>query len=150
MKKIYESEFVQKFIENVQKKGRPAAKPSHSNQSAYADCEIIFNHEHIQIEAKMLGDRRNRSTQVHMLFGELLADRNRKKLLPSSTNRSALGILIPKRSFKYFKKLWNRYKSEDMEIFCRKYKLHYLILFSLNTGDISFYKLPQLESVTKL
>ncbi len=150
MKKTSEAEFVQKFIENLQKKGIPAEKHFCSNQSEYADCEIIFDNEHIQIEAKMLSDPRNSSNQMHMLFGELLADRNRKKILSSDVDRSALGILIPERSFQCFKELWNRYKSEDMEIFCREYQLHYLILFGENTGDISFYKLPQLESVTKL
>lgn len=148
--KIYEPEFVQKFIEDLQKQGISAVKPSRSNQSDYADCEIILNNKHIQIEAKMLRDSRNRSGQVHMLFGKLLADRNRKKLLPTNAERSVLGILIPESSFECFEKLWNKYKLEDMEIFCREYQLNYLILFNENTDDISFYKLPQLKRVKKL
>ena len=118
-KKKIEYSFVESFIQCYQlnqtsqantSQSLCAIQASGSNQSTYADCEIVYEKKVIKIEAKMLKDGRNNSGSFYNLIGELIGTVKKPSLLQANgvaIEDVIIGILIPEKSKTTFTQLWN-------------------------------------------
>ena len=133
-----EYEFTKCFVEEYKSKNKLAFIPSASNQSTYADCEIIYDKEHIKFEAKMFNFTNSNSGEFYKMLGELITLRNKTQYIKNPTCDEVLGILIPNTSEQTFLKLWKNLDANDARKYCLMFDLKYLVLFDFNKKNYSF------------
>ena len=141
-KREKEIEFIEAFCKKYNEFYGQAKFIKKSNQSKYADCEIMFWDELIKLECKLFNDTRNNSSKFYNLLGELIGTYTKSTLIGQNPLKfPKLGILISKKHETEFNKLWE--KNIDLHIsgkYCTMLNLDYLVIFSNSTKNIEIKK----------
>ena len=154
-KKKLEYCFVESFIKCYQlkqtaqaNKTQPlwAVQASGSNQSTYADCEIVYDNRVVKIEAKRLQDGHNNSGSFYNLIGELIGVINKPSLLRTkgvTVEDVVIGILIPENSKSTFDELWNDNIKPNGIKYCNAFNIKHLITFDETSKNIQFFSFDE-------
>ena len=150
--KINEQAFVENFTNCFAQlyDENSVTTPRASNQSTYTDCEVILENEVVKIEAKLLNDNGNNSSNFYNLLGEIIGAIKKDSCLKKvgrDTKKECLAFLIPASSKETFDKLWEKnIGRETGQKYCNSFNVKYLITFDTEKQRITKYSFnPELN-----